>query len=334
MRNNGKRERNAEDIGSKSRGKLKDDVDELFQLPLTEFIDARNTLSKRLKQGGRANDANLAKALVKPSISAWTVNQLYWKHRESFDRLLAAAQHFRQAQRSGLAGKVAKMRGSLDARSEALTHLSDLATSLLHAAGHNPTPDTMRRINTTLEAMSAHATLSDGPTPGRLSQDVEPPGFESLLSFTPDPGRMKEVAEPARVKAKQMLGTAGTNSHQKVTRARDVRQFEETLQARIAATKTILQAARKSLADARAIAHSFEAAQKKAYAEVKQAEKQVRETEQRFRKASAASEAAAQLSQSIAAEAEEATATLEDAKRAVENVSKELESMISELPAK
>ena len=97
--------------------KLKDEVDELFKLSLAEFIGARNALAARLKQSGRVNDANLVKTLVKPSVSAWTVNQLYWNHREAFDNLLNAGQRFRRAQTSG---KMADMRGSLEARREAL----------------------------------------------------------------------------------------------------------------------------------------------------------------------------------------------------------------------
>jgi hypothetical protein len=110
-------------------GKLKDEVDELFKLPLAEFTGARNALAAQLKKTGRADDANLVKTLTKPSISAWAVNQLYWNHRDAFGRLLAAGQRFRKAQTSGLAGKGADMRGSLDARRAALLHLSDLATA-------------------------------------------------------------------------------------------------------------------------------------------------------------------------------------------------------------
>lgn len=50
--------------------KLNDDVDALFKLPLAEFIDARNTLARQLKQSGRADDANLVKTVAKPSVSA------------------------------------------------------------------------------------------------------------------------------------------------------------------------------------------------------------------------------------------------------------------------
>jgi hypothetical protein len=307
-------------MGSETKGKLKDEVDELFKLPLAEFTAARNALAAQLKQRGLANDANLVKSLSKPPISAWTVNQLYWHHREEFDKLLAAGQHFRKAQTSG---KIANMRGALDTRREALSRLSDLATSLLQDGGHNPAPDTIRRVSTTLEAMSALASFSDGPTPGRLTQDVDPPGFESLASFIPGAGTKKGTEEPKR---------AVTNSQQQAAAARDARQLEATRQTRIAAAKLSLQAAKRSLADARATAQSLEATQKKVYAEAKQAEKQLREAEERFKKARAVSEAAGERSQSIAAEAAEATKAVEDARRALEKASKELESMFGELP--
>src|SRR6267378_4268497 len=136
VRNSGKRESNGAGKENETRGKLEDNVDALFRLPLTEFIAARKTLAARLMQVGRGNEADRVKALVKPSISAWAVNQLYWKHRKAFDRLIATGQRFRKAQTSGLAGKVAAMRGALDARREALSDLAHLATALLSDAGH------------------------------------------------------------------------------------------------------------------------------------------------------------------------------------------------------
>src|SRR5258705_12992292 len=108
-----------EGIGSETKWKLDDDVDALFKLPLAEFIGARNDLVARLKRAGRADDANLVKALAKPSISAWAVNQLHWTHREALDRLLVTGQRFRQAQTSNTTGRIAYMRSSLENRPEA-----------------------------------------------------------------------------------------------------------------------------------------------------------------------------------------------------------------------
>ena len=317
---------NVVDIGSASRSKLNDEVDELFKLPLAEFTDARNALAKRLKQTGRANDANLVKTLTKPSVSAWTVNQLYWDHRAEFETLLAAGQRVREAQVSGAASRLSEMRAALDARHKALIELSDLASSLLRETGSNPSPETIRRITTTLEAVSA---LADGPSLGRLTQDVDPPGFESLASFMAGTGTVKASAKPARAKAAESSATAGPTAQQKAAATREAQLVEEMRQANIAAAKLTLQRAKKSLADARAHAQELESAQKKANSEAKQAEKQLREAEERAKKARAASEAAAERAENLAEEVDEATKTVETAKRAVENASKELESLFA-----
>jgi uncharacterized phage infection (PIP) family protein YhgE len=319
---------------SETKSKFEDDVDALYRLPLAEFIAARNTLAGQLKQGGRRNEADFVKALVKPSVSAWAVNQLYWKHREAFDRLIATGEQFRQAQTSGRARKVADVREVLEARREALTHLSDLATALLRDAGHNPALDTLRHITTTLEALSAYASHPDAPRPGRLTQDVDPPGFESLASFVPSTGMTKPTAEPRRATSSQKSGGAPTSTKRKAEQAPDVRQLEETRKAKLAAAKVSLQEAKSLLSEARSRAQSLEAAQKKAYAEAKQTEKQRREAEERLEKARAGSEDAAQRARSVAVEVEEAAKALNDAKRTVEKASKELELLFRELPGR
>src|SRR5205807_5812533 len=237
--------------------KLDDDIDALFKLPLTEFISARKALAARLKKGGFVSEAEGVKALAKPSISAWTVKQLYWRHPEAFDELIATSQRFRQAQTTG---KMVNMREALDARREALSHLSALATEALRDAGHNPSLDTLRRIATTLEALSAYTSFSDGLTFGRLTEDIDPPGFDSLGSFTPSPGITKRAAEPLHVSPAKKAVTASSKAQEAAVETS--RQKER--QARINSAKALLQQARKSLTAARAAVKSLEGAQKKA----------------------------------------------------------------------
>jgi hypothetical protein len=319
-----------------------DDVDALFRLPLAEFTGARNALAARLKKNGHGDESALVKALAKPPISAWAVNQLYWNHREAFDRLIASGERFHKAQTSRSAGKAADMREALEARREALTHLTDLATSLLNDEGNNPSLDTVRRITTTLEGISAYASRSDGPPPGRLTYDVDPPGFESLSSFVPG---MRSVSRSVGIagvsksaKRKQMYppSTPGatdlttTNTQRKVKPDADLRQLEETRKAKIAAAKVSLQNAKKTLTEARARAQSLEAAQKKADAEEKKAEKHRRDAEENLEKAKTASEDAAQRAQSVTVEVGEAASAVKDAERTVEATSKELESLVRE----
>jgi hypothetical protein len=330
VRNKGKLYVVGERKGTNTKGKLEGDVDALFRLPLAEFTGARNTVAAQLKKSGRGDEADLVKALVKPSISAWAVNQLYWNHRGAFDRLIESGGRFHKAQSSRLPGKLADMRNALDARREALATLADLATSLLRDAGHNPTPDTIHRITTTLEAMSAYASDSDAPRPGRLTHDVDPPGFESLASFIPGGGMREPTKEPARFTPAQKSSSTAPKMGRKVSPDADGHQLEATRKAGIAAAKVSLQEAKRALIEARDRAQSLQAAQKKADAEAKEAEKERREAEKRLEKARAASEDAAQRGRSVAAEAKKAAKSVEDAKRTVDKASEELERLFRE----
>jgi DNA repair exonuclease SbcCD ATPase subunit len=293
------------------KSKLEDDIDALFRLPLAEFTGERNTLAARLKKEGRGNDADRVKLLAKPSVSAWAVNQLYWDHREAFDQLMASGRRLRPAQKLRLAGKVTSMRDSLDARREALVHLSDLAAELLRDAGSNPSLDTLRRVTTTLEALSAQALHADGPTPGRLTQDLDPPSFDSLASLMSGAAATEDIDEPITPARK----STGAN----------VRRLEEARRAKIADAKVTLQDAKKSLSEARARVQSLESTQKKANADVKEAEKILE-------KATAALNDAARRAKSVATEVDEATKTVEVAKRAIEQATKELESLLRQSP--
>lgn len=327
MKNSGKQDRKGGEMKGARDNDLDDELDTLFKLPLAEFTSARNTLAARLKKTGHGDEAVLVQALAKPSISAWTVNQLYWNHRGAFDRLIASGELFHKAQRSRLAGKVADMRGALDGRREALTHLSDLATSLLQDAGHNPTLDTIRRITATLEAMSAYASRSEAPVPGRLTHDIDPPGFESFGSLTPGAGITQSTAKPAGFKPSQKSSSLATNARRKAATDDDVRQLEETRKANIADARVSLRNAKRSLTEAQVKAQRLEAAQKKANAEAKEAEKQLAYAEKSLEKAKAASETAARRERSVAVEVKEAAGELEDARRTVERTTKELESL-------
>lgn len=253
------------------------DVDALFRLPLAEFTNARNGLAAHLKKKGRAQDASDVKALGKPSVSAWAVNQLYWNHRDVFDKLIMSGERFHKAQKSG---KMSEMRAALDTRREALTQLSNVAASLLKEAGHNPSPDTIHRITTTLEGISAYASRDDGPQPGRLTHDVDPPGFASVGSFVPAKsgaaGRRQETGGRSRGQK------AGGGSKQ---RADDggKRKDEEASEKKIAAVKASLQEAKKLLAQAHTRVRSLEAARTRSHADMRQAEERFKEATKRAR---------------------------------------------------
>ena len=305
--------------------KRDDPIDALFKLPLTEFIGARKELAARLKKGGDSDEAERVKALTKPSISVWTVNQLYWNHRDEFDELVSTGQRFRKAQ---AAGKMVNMREALDARREALAQLSGLATEILRDAGHNPSLDALRRITTTLEALSSLASFSRETTPGRLTQDIDPPGFDSFGSFTTSAVTTVRPPKPQAVSPSKKSATVSTKNQQKETA--DAKRDKESRQAKINEAKASLQNAKKALTAAQAQARSLEAAQKRAEAAAREAEKQRLHAEDRLKKANTASAEAAERTDSIAIELAEATTGVAEARRAVEAATRNLETSFRE----
>jgi hypothetical protein len=243
------------------------DIDALFRLPLSEFTSARNALAARLKKTGRGQEAERVKALGKPPVSAWAVNQLYWKHRDAFDRLDDAGARFRQAQAAQLAGRTVDVQGPREARRKALAELTRLAATVLGDGGHNPASDTLRRITTTLEAISAYAELPESPRAGRLTQDVEPPGFDALAALMPASLESRPRAPAISDKAK-------------------------------AAAEAALHKAQQTLEEARARAEAANGALKTAAALTREAEKNERRLAAEARAAEAAVEAATQAVES------------------------------------
>lgn len=79
--------------------------------------------------------------------------------------------------------------------------LEDAVTEVLQQAGHVAGMATLRRISTTLEALAAHAAFDDGPRIGRLTEDLDPPGFELLARLAATPQGSIAPPTPAPVPA-------------------------------------------------------------------------------------------------------------------------------------
>ncbi|HEX3144780.1 MAG TPA: hypothetical protein VHQ64_12475 [Pyrinomonadaceae bacterium] len=316
-------------ISGKGKSNVEDDIDALFRLPLSDFIGARKTLSAKLKKEGRGQEAARVNALGKPSVSAWTVNQLYWQHRDSFDQLITTGQRLRQTQTNGRTGKPVDLRAVFDERRELLAHLSDLAAAVMIDAGHNPALDTLRRIATTLEAMSAYAALPEGVSAGRLTKDIDPPGFDSLAGFAASAATTPRAEQPTRRSAGKKSSRVEMKIQQQPAVA-DTSRLKKERQAKLAATKLWVQQTKRSMAAALARAKSMEAAQKKAEAETKEAEKRKREAERGLKEASAAADAATRRSERLTVELGQAREALRQATSGAEEASAELESLFRE----
>ena len=310
--------------GSRGQGQHAE-IDMLFQARLSEFTAARNALAAKLKNEDDVEASERVKKFAKPPISAWVANQLYWRHRKAFDRLLAAGDQFRKAQAAQLAGKSADLRAPLDARRQALADLTTLAGGVLREAGHPAVPDTMRRILTTLEALATYGEHPDAPQAGRLTADVDPPGFEALAALVPrGVNRVGHAAAPPRVipfnqprrDPKKRKGDAKA----------DARRVEAERRAREAEARKALQEAERALTEARRAAERARSAMKDAAARAKAAEKAKAALESRFEKLSAAADSARQDARRVASQAEEAAQAVDDAERAVKKARADVEA--------
>jgi hypothetical protein len=302
--------------------------DDLFSLPLSEFTAARNALAAKLKKEGRGEESDRVKALLKPPVSAWVANQLYWRHRKEFDRLLAAGDEFLKAQAAQLAGKSSDLRAPLDARREALGELTKLATALLRQDGHPASSEIMRRILTTLEALATYGDHPGAPPAGRLTADVDPPGFEALAALVPAGAHPRSRAKGSAAPRIIPFSQPKAERRRKPADERgEARRVKEEQRARRAEAQKALREAERAFDAARRAAERARADMKVAAARAKAAEKEKSSLEARFEKLSAAAEAARQDARQVASRAEEAAQAVDDAERAVVRAREQLRSL-------
>jgi len=263
------------------------EIDALFQVSLAEFTGARNALAKQLKNEGRALDAERVKALAKPSSPAWAVNQLYWQDPKAIERLLTLGERIRKAQTGQL--RNADLRALLEEKKQMTTALLAKASAILEEAGQAASADSMRRVSATLESLAAWGDTEGVPRAGRLTVDLDPPGFDTLAALM---GGKKLGAE-------------------KVLLFRAPKAVEDPAAARARLHKAV-QAAEKALREAHRDAERAESALAKANARVAAVETQKQEIEAR----AAEAKDAARLASSEAKKAAQAVA---DAERSLAN---------------
>ena len=170
------------------------EVDRLYQAPLGEFTAARNALAARIKAAQGADAAAHVKSLAKPSITGWTLNQLYWRHQAEFMALLMAGDALRLAQQQRLGGSEVDLGPPTRSRQSAIDALLAAASDILKEAGHQPSPDIRQRLLASLDALAAYGTGSLAPRAGRLTEDVPAPGFAALAGLAVPSGPRPEAA--------------------------------------------------------------------------------------------------------------------------------------------
>lgn len=223
---------------------LDSDIDRLYQGPLEGFIDARNALAKSTKVAA-------VKALVKPGLPAWAVNQLHWHHRPLIEKLVAAADAVRAEHQRTLAGERASIAGAEQAHREVLRDAVAAAKDVLTASGHAVTPATLDAVRDTLSALPAPEAN------GRLTKPLLPRGLDALagllLAARPGPIAVPAAVAPPAPARTATIATAAAGVDHEAERRRKAREADKAAREREARRKSAeaaLDKARLALADA------------------------------------------------------------------------------------
>lgn len=282
------------------------DLDRLYQAPLGDFVSERNALAKSAGEHAAA-----VRELAKPTLPAWAVNQLYWRHRPLFDDLVARAADLRATHQAALRGDATDLRGASRAHEEAVDEALTATLTLLTSAGHPLTDATRQAIATTLRA------LPSDEAPGRLSKPLQPRGFD-VFGAAGAAGVVRTATPPPQTaKAAHRKGAAAAPEGGEAARRAAAHE-----RARIAA---------RALRDAEHAAkrEEFEVARtarerEKAARRLGLAEAGLEEAQEELDQAKAADLSAAKAHEQARARAETTAAVLEEAREAEQAARAEL----------
>ncbi|MGE3274148.1 MAG: hypothetical protein AB7O67_03480 [Vicinamibacterales bacterium] len=250
-----------------------DEIDALYQGPPEGFTEARNALAKR---AGGAEGAAIRK-LVKPQLAAWAVNQVYWRDRVVFDRLVKASEALRVAHRRLVSGEDADLRGAETAHGEALARANDAAKAALAESGETASPAVLAAVTDTLRALPTAEPF------GRLAKPLTPAtGFEAyagIIARAPKAAPRASKAPPAL----RLQKGAATDAAAAKEKARAVATAQAELDAAVARSREVekaLESLTKALGRAERERDRRQAALDEAAAEVRDLSSRISRTRQ------------------------------------------------------
>jgi hypothetical protein len=247
-------------MAAASKADFEGELDRLYQLPLNEFTSARDELVKRLRAQGEREQAEEIKTLRKPTAAVWLVNQLARERQLDVQRLLKAGESLTKSQAEAAAGKSPKTFPEARRDEEhALEQLAKAAGEIAERAGIGA-PARAKAVET-LRAASLTSEGRELLKGGRLTEELEPPGFEALTGLE---GRGRQRA-PAKTKQSRSDDRAEKQRALKKARAR-VRQLRAEEREMATAARAAAREAERAEAEAGAARSRAAAVQEKARA--------------------------------------------------------------------
>jgi hypothetical protein len=193
---------------------LGEELDRLYELPPGEFTAARDEAAKRLRAEGRRELADEVKRLRKPTLPVWLANRLAHERELDVKRLLKAGEALAASQAAGSAEDFAEARGE---EQHALERLAAAARELAGREGAGA-PAVERAVQT-LRAASLTDEGRDLLERGRLTEELEPPGFDALTGLPPARPAKRKQPEPKADRAERRRALEAARERLKKLRA-------------------------------------------------------------------------------------------------------------------
>jgi hypothetical protein len=205
-------------------------ISALYRAPHGEFVAERKRLSTELVKAGDKTSAGVLAKHTRPSVSAWIVNQLWWRERAAFAALFASGARVRDGDL-----------GAVAAHRQATASLVTRAAELLEEASHSTSEATLRKVSANLAALAAVGGFQPDP-PGALRSDRDPPGFEAMAGRTLAPRPAAGSAPPQEDDARERARAAAAEAARRAADARDRARAERArLIAALSEAKTKLE---------------------------------------------------------------------------------------------
>ena len=194
---------------------------ELYALPPGEFTKARDARVKELRKEGDRDAAEAVKALRKPTVAAWALNQLARSRAKDVERLLEAGERLRSAQEELIGGgDRAAFQESAATERELVAALTADATTLASEAGERG-GGLREKVAETLHAAALDEDTAEELRAGRLTREREAIGGFGAPGGgpapAPPPKKGKKTAQPspkrsdAESESRQRLAAAKTD---------------------------------------------------------------------------------------------------------------------------
>ena len=184
---------------------LPDEATEVFRADPDGFVAARNDLAARLAADDRTDDAAAVKALRKPTVGVWALNQLHERDAEGVTALLDAGAELRAAQQAALSsskGGAERLRTATVARRAAVARLVESASGVLTDAGRSA-DNQVAAMTSALEVASFEAEPGRELATGTMQRVPDAPGgFSEVFGLTAVPDDGEEAATTTASKAK------------------------------------------------------------------------------------------------------------------------------------